>query len=111
MWPRRRPARRAARWDGVVPLVQDPEMDFRPPTAAEVAEMLAYIREHRDPVEPFEVAVGDSLSGLAEQGKSAPDVIGPYQEAGATWWMESIGWPLRPYEYWPEHISAGPPRL
>jgi alkanesulfonate monooxygenase SsuD/methylene tetrahydromethanopterin reductase-like flavin-dependent oxidoreductase (luciferase family) len=110
-WPRRRPARRAARWDGVVPLVHDPEMEFRPPTAPEVAEMLAYIRQHRDPAAPFEVVVGDSLSGLAEQGRTAPEVIGPYEEAGATWWMESIGWPLRPYEYWPEYVSAGPPRL
>ena len=111
MWPRRRPFRRAARWDGVVPLVHDPEMDFRAPTAAELAEMLGYIREQRDPAVPFEVAVGDSLSGLAEQGRAAAEVIGPFAEAGATWWMESIGWPLRPYEYWPEYVSAGPPRL
>lgn len=110
-WPSRRPFRRAARWDGVVPLVADPETDFRPPTPAELHEMLAYIREHRDPAAPFEVAVGDSLSGMADQGQTAPEVIGPYEEAGATWWMESIGWPLRPYEFWPEHVSAGPPQL
>jgi alkanesulfonate monooxygenase SsuD/methylene tetrahydromethanopterin reductase-like flavin-dependent oxidoreductase (luciferase family) len=109
MWPRRRPFRRAARWDGVVPLVHDPEMDFRPPTAAEVAEILAYVREHRDPAVPFEVAVGGSLSDPAEQDKAAPEVVGPFAEAGATWWMESIGWPLRPYGYWPEYVSAGPP--
>jgi alkanesulfonate monooxygenase SsuD/methylene tetrahydromethanopterin reductase-like flavin-dependent oxidoreductase (luciferase family) len=107
-WPRRRPFRRAARWDGVVPLVYDPEMDFRPPTSQELAEMLAYIRQHRDPAAPFAVAVGDSLSGF---DRPAPEVIGPYVNAGATWWMESIGWPPRPYEFWPEYVSAGPPRL
>jgi len=111
MWPRRRPFRRAARWDGMVPLVQDPEMDFRPPTAPEVAEMLDYVGEHRDPVAPFQVAVGGTLSGLADQGMTAPEVIGPYHEAGATWWMEAIGWPLRPYGFWPEYVSLGPPRL
>jgi len=110
-WPNRRPFRRAARWDGVVPLVADPEADFRAPTPAEVAEMLAYIRLHRDPSAPFEVAVADSLSGLAEQGKTPPEVVGPYLEAGTTWWMDAIGWPLRPYEFWPEYVAAGPPRL
>jgi len=107
-WPSRRPFRRAARWDGVVPLVADPETDFRPPTPAELHQILAYIRLHRDPAAPFEVAVGDSLSG---REKPAAEVVGPYVEAGATWWMESIGWPLRPYEFWPEYVSAGPPRL
>ncbi len=110
-WPRRRPLRRAARWDGVVPLAHDPEMDFRPPTPAEVAEMLAYIRLHRDPTAPFAVVVGGSLSGLADEGKTASEILGPYEAAGATWWMESIGWPLHPYEFWPEYVSAGPPRL
>jgi alkanesulfonate monooxygenase SsuD/methylene tetrahydromethanopterin reductase-like flavin-dependent oxidoreductase (luciferase family) len=107
-WPRRRPFRRAARWDGVIPLVYDPDMAFRPPTPQELEEILAYIRQHRDPAVPFEVAVGDSLSGI---GPPPPEVIGPYVAAGATWWMESIGWPLRPYEFWPEYVSAGPPRL
>ena len=107
-WPNRRPFRRAARWDGVVPLVADPETDFRAPTPAELQEILAYIRLHRDPAAPFQVAVGDSLSGLQ---KPAVEVVGPYVEAGATWWLEAVGWPLRPYEFWPEYVSAGPPRL
>ncbi|MFH1331452.1 MAG: LLM class flavin-dependent oxidoreductase [Actinomycetota bacterium] len=107
-WPSRRPFRRAARWDGVVPLVRDPDTDFRPPTPAEVHEILAYIRLHRDPAAPFEVAVGD---GLSRPDKPAVEVIGPYVEAGVTWWMESIGWPLRPYAFWPEYVSAGPPPL
>lgn len=110
MWPRLRPLRRAARWDGIVPLSHDPERDFRPPTPAELAEIMAYVHRHRAPDAPFEVTVGDSLSGLAEEGKPAAEILGPYEEAGATWWMESIGWPLRPYEYWPEYVSAGPPR-
>jgi alkanesulfonate monooxygenase SsuD/methylene tetrahydromethanopterin reductase-like flavin-dependent oxidoreductase (luciferase family) len=109
MWPHRRPFRRAARWDGVVPLVFDPENHFRPPTAEEVRALLAFIREHRDATAPFEVAVGDSLSGFADHGIPAAEVLEPYREAGATWWLESIGWPLRPYDYWPEYVSAGPP--
>jgi alkanesulfonate monooxygenase SsuD/methylene tetrahydromethanopterin reductase-like flavin-dependent oxidoreductase (luciferase family) len=106
-WPRRRPFRRAARWDGVVPLVRDPEGDFRPATPEELRDILAYVREHRDPEAPFEVAVGDSLS--APGRPPAAEVLGPYAEAGATWWMDSIGWPPQPYEFWPEYVAAGPP--
>jgi len=107
-WPHRRPFRRAARWDGVVPLVADPETDFRSPTAGELTEIVAYTMEHRTSTTPFEVAVGDSLS---EPEKPAAEVIGPFAAAGATWWLEGLGWPLRPYEFWPEYVSAGPPAL
>ena len=107
-WPYLRPLRRAARWDGLVPLAHDPETDFRSPTPEEVAQMMGYIRRRRDPAAPFEVIVGDSLS---VPGPPAAEIVGPYAAAGATWWMESIGWPLQPYEFWPEYVSAGPPRL
>jgi alkanesulfonate monooxygenase SsuD/methylene tetrahydromethanopterin reductase-like flavin-dependent oxidoreductase (luciferase family) len=110
-WPRLRPMRRAARWDGVIPLAFDPENEFRSPTAVEVGAILTYIRQHRDPHAPFDVAVGDSLSGFADQGIPAPEVLGPYREAGVTWWIESIGWPIRDYGFWPDYVSTGPPRL
>jgi alkanesulfonate monooxygenase SsuD/methylene tetrahydromethanopterin reductase-like flavin-dependent oxidoreductase (luciferase family) len=106
-WPHHRPFRRAARWDGMMPQVADPETDFRTPTPAELQEMLAYVHRHRDPAAPFQVAVADSLSGM---DRPPAEVLGPYAEAGATWWMECIGWPVRPYEFWPEYVSAGPPR-
>jgi hypothetical protein len=105
-WPHRRPFRRAARWDRVVPLVADPAGDFRPPTPAELREIVAYTMEHRSSTAPFEVAVGESLSGSEAP---ATEVVGPYAEAGATWWLEAIGWPLQDYEFRPAYVSAGPP--
>jgi alkanesulfonate monooxygenase SsuD/methylene tetrahydromethanopterin reductase-like flavin-dependent oxidoreductase (luciferase family) len=107
-WPNRRPFRRAARWDGVVPLVADPEADFRSPTPGELSDIIAYTMEHRSSSAPFEVAVGDSLSGAT---RPPAEVVGPYAEAGATWWLEAVGWPPQPYEFWPDYISAGPPRI
>jgi alkanesulfonate monooxygenase SsuD/methylene tetrahydromethanopterin reductase-like flavin-dependent oxidoreductase (luciferase family) len=107
-WPHRRPFRRAARWDGVVPLVADPGADFRSPTPAELAQIVAYTIEHRSSPGPFEVALGESLSRFEVP---PAEVAGPYADAGATWWLEGIGWPLRPYEFWPDYISAGPPAL
>lgn len=105
-WPHRRPFRRAARWDGMVPLVDDSSDDFRPPTPAELRQIVAYTLAHRAADTPFEVAIGQS-SSTGETPRA--EVVGAYAEAGATWWLESIGWPLRSYGFWPEYVSAGPP--
>jgi hypothetical protein len=69
-------------------LVADPAGDFRPPTPAELREIVAYTMEHRSSTAPFEVAVGESLSGSEAP---ATEVVGPYAEAGATWWLEAMG--------------------
>ena len=79
-WPRRRPMRRAARWDGVVPLFTNARHGH-PPLADDVRDVVSYVREHRDD-RPFEVVVGGVSSG------NAHDVIGPLIDAGATWWDE-----------------------
>ncbi|ADP80647.1 Luciferase-like, subgroup [Pseudofrankia inefficax] len=46
-WPARRPLRRAARWDGVVPMVVGPEDGSWNPTPAVVTEIVAAVREQR----------------------------------------------------------------
>jgi alkanesulfonate monooxygenase SsuD/methylene tetrahydromethanopterin reductase-like flavin-dependent oxidoreductase (luciferase family) len=81
-WPHRRPMRRAARWDGVVPLFTSAGHGVFPPVE-ELRELVAYVREHR--AGPFEVVVGGvSPSDPAE----ARDKIQPLVDAGATWWDE-----------------------
>src|SRR5262249_22741616 len=83
-WPTRAPFRRAARWDGVVPLGpnggQGPRM-----LPEDVREMLAYIGPHRTSGEPFEVVI-------AGESRGPDDVaaVQPYVQAGATWWLEDV---------------------
>ncbi|MEU1725196.1 LLM class flavin-dependent oxidoreductase [Nonomuraea sp. NPDC005692] len=61
------PLRRAARFDGLCPET----------TPIGLREMLAVVAEHRGGLEGFEVAVG-----------VPPGVHpGPYEDAGATWWL------------------------
>jgi alkanesulfonate monooxygenase SsuD/methylene tetrahydromethanopterin reductase-like flavin-dependent oxidoreductase (luciferase family) len=85
-WPHRRPMRRAARWDGVVPLFTEARHGQIPPVD-QVRELVAYVLAHRDPAResPFEVALGGRTSGDPEK---AGAVITPLAEAGATWWDE-----------------------
>lgn len=105
-WPNRRPFRRAARWDGVVPLFASGH--GAPPTPHEVRAVTGYIAEHRAAGGPFDVVVGGRTTPEA-----AADVVGPLADAGATWWDErglytspdlhSLTTVLR-------RVAAGPPR-
>lgn len=77
-WPHHRPMRRAARWDGVVPLFSDARHGVVP-SADQVRDVVAYVGRQ----EPFEVVVGGATSP-----DDAQDVVGAMAEAGATWWDE-----------------------
>lgn len=104
IWPNKAPFRRAARWDGVYPL----RASQVPPTDDEYRMMLAYIDQHRNDDEPFDVAyIGSSFNNAV---RVAP---------GTTWWFEDINperfgaswdaeWPL---ETMIDHIQRGPPAI
>ncbi|MFI7635919.1 LLM class flavin-dependent oxidoreductase [Nonomuraea sp. NPDC049400] len=83
-WPNRKPMRRAARWDGAVPLFGPGSHGYGPP-ADQVRELVSYVREHRQDDGPFEIVVGGASPA---GGSKARDLLGPLQEAGATWWDE-----------------------
>ena len=86
-WPHRRPMRRAAHWDGAVPLFTDARHGHVPPVD-QVSELVAYIRRHRSDElhdRPFEIVLGGATPG---DPAKARDILGPLLEAGATWWDE-----------------------
>ena len=69
-WPNRRPFRRAARWDGVVPERVDGEL----PTPADVRDVLAFIAEERngsrvEPERPFDVVIGGITDAADAAGR------------------------------------------
>ncbi|SNT51657.1 LLM class flavin-dependent oxidoreductase [Actinacidiphila glaucinigra] len=85
-WPHRAPMRRAARWDGAVPLFETARHGHVP-DVEEVHELVGYVRKHRtDEAErPFEFVLGGATS---PDPAKARDVIGPLHDAGVTWWDE-----------------------
>lgn len=114
-WPRKRPFRRAARWDGIVPLKLGLEEPFTP---AEVREIRAYIQQHRQTEAPFDLVISGWSPG--DKPAEAANLAAAYAGAGATWWIESLdysryGWDA-PGKPWPlaeirARIQQGPPRL
>lgn len=102
-----RPLRRAARWDGVLPMRLDG--GWAPSDTAGVA---AAVSRHRGSLAGFDVAVpGES------DGATPGSVVAAHADAGATWWVEAV----HPWRFgfteggpWPwramlDRIAAGPP--
>jgi alkanesulfonate monooxygenase SsuD/methylene tetrahydromethanopterin reductase-like flavin-dependent oxidoreductase (luciferase family) len=102
MWPNRAPFRRAARWDGVVPIKVTADGEPYLLSAEEFAEALAYTSELRPSAGSFDAVA----SGASDADHAA---VAPFEEAGATWWLESdegTGWEARLLE----RVRAGPPQ-
>ena len=96
VWPNRRPFRRAAQWDGVVPVKAGATpLDFQLLTPEEVAEPVAYTKARRDAEGSFDVNVAASVP--TDRGQ-ARDVVDAFDAAGATWLMH--------WEPNPEALSA-----
>jgi alkanesulfonate monooxygenase SsuD/methylene tetrahydromethanopterin reductase-like flavin-dependent oxidoreductase (luciferase family) len=84
VWPHKRPFRRAARWDGVVPL----RADEQTPTPDDVRALVAYIHEQRTSTQPFDVTIAGGTGNLDRQ--AAADQMRALAEAGVTWWQEGF---------------------
>ncbi len=82
MWPNRAPFRRAARFDGVVPIKVDEAGMPGNLEPSELAEVVAYVRRHRATDEPFEVVHG---------GRADASAIADSEAAGATWYLSDAG--------------------
>ncbi|MCQ8772898.1 LLM class flavin-dependent oxidoreductase [Streptomyces telluris] len=85
-WPNRRPMRRAARWDGAVPLFKS-AWHGRTPPVEEVRDLVDYVRKHRgtERNDPFEIVIGGASPAAPARAR---DLLGPLIEAGCTWWDE-----------------------
>lgn len=107
MWPKRRPVRRAAAWDGIAPIIYDPAKDEFLPTSTEVvAEIAGYVAEQRTSADPFDVAI----SGTHRPGEDVSAWHHDLEEAGATWWRD--GWIPDSgvdAEDWYRDVLEGPP--
>lgn len=104
-WPARRPFRRAARLDGVMPTHRDFGLGTTMPPAA-LAEIVRYVSEHRPSDEPFDVALEGQTDGSGDVERPRD-----YATAGATWWVEALGWWRGDLGAAEQRVADGPPRV
>ena len=114
-WPKKRPFRRAARWDGIVPL--SPRLDFGESlTVEETREIVAYVRAQRSADTPYDFVISGHTAGQDATADRAR--VAAFADAGATWWLDDVSpWPFGwnwqgpwPVEAMRARINAGPPR-
>lgn len=100
-WPRKRPFRRAANWDGIVP-----QGIYGALTPENIREIKSYIKEYRTTDVPFDIVYIGTLSTDRSQ---ADETVSEYEDAGVTWWLENIE-PLfsLPVEQVRERLRRGP---
>lgn len=103
-WPFKRPLKRAARWDGVLPR----QGKAGPITPAVLREIAAYIEEHRTVDTPFDIC----KYGLTKGKNLAQDraLVQEYGAAGATWWIDEIFTSRGTLKQIQKRIAIGPPR-
>ena len=105
-WPNKGPFKRAARWDGIIPLKVE-KGGLHRPTPDDVRDIIAYVKKRRRATTPFDVAIigwGTGKNPTRDRKR-----ITPYIEAGMTWWLESLyGWRDSP-KHMKTRILKGPP--
>ncbi|MDQ4040795.1 MAG: LLM class flavin-dependent oxidoreductase, partial [Actinomycetota bacterium] len=81
-WPNRPPFRRAARFDGALPLTRGHLMKELSPD--DLRACRDYVAAHRTSDEPFD------LVAFAATQPRTPETVDEYAQAGATWWIEAV---------------------
>lgn len=107
IWPRKASMRRALKCDGLIPEKRSPDGQILNVTPSDVREMRAYVDAHRALTTPFDIVASGKTAG--KEGNELQDLLLPWTEAGATWWMEDV-WGATE-EAIEARIRQGPPHL
>ena len=106
MWPNKRPFRRAARLNGVIPMGKG--SGYASLSPAELRAIKAFILKNRVSDAPFDYCLGGQTKGASLVEDRS--IIAPYQQEGLTWWIESIPPTKMSFKQARERIRTGPPR-
>lgn len=107
-WPRMKSMQRVLRYDGLLPSKINADGGFPQITPDDIRAMKTYIDEHRTATTPFDIVMEGETPG--DQHEQAHEIVRPYVDAGATWWMESRWFTSDEAEI-RTRIQQGPPRI
>ncbi len=107
-WPRPRSLRRAARWDGLLPNKLNQQNEHEQVTPADIAAMRDFLVKERGErgLVGYDIIVEGKTPGDNPQAAEAQ--LRPWQQAGATWWIEA-DWQIDQAEQVLKRIRQGPP--
>lgn len=105
-WPKQRPVSRAARFDGIIPILEPYTKHISP---SEVRDLVAFIRERRERDEPFDVVIPQM--GLTGDSGRDRERMNELAEAGATWMLDAVFPGAEPLADVLARVRRGPPRF
>jgi alkanesulfonate monooxygenase SsuD/methylene tetrahydromethanopterin reductase-like flavin-dependent oxidoreductase (luciferase family) len=106
-WPNKAPFRRAAHWDGVLPIKKTGGFFIG---SEDLTEILAFIRGQRSSQAPFDAAIIGSRPGLGKKPAAVTRALSDLEQAGATWWLQSLFLERNSVEKMRAAIRQGPPK-
>jgi alkanesulfonate monooxygenase SsuD/methylene tetrahydromethanopterin reductase-like flavin-dependent oxidoreductase (luciferase family) len=107
IWPRKKSMQRALKCDGLLAEKVGPDGQAQEVTPTDIREIKAYVDANRTVSKAFDIVVSGKTGGL-DQAQLCDKLL-PWQEAGATWWIEGL-WDATE-EQAAERIRQGPPQL
>lgn len=106
-WPLERPLARAARWDGIAPLMLDASGEYVSIEPEHVGAMAERVRELRGSLDGFDIVVSEEVTSSEPPD---PARLRAFAHAGLTWWCEGLSTRHLPVEAMRERVRQGPPR-
>ena len=104
-WPRKGPFKRAARWDGVLPL----KVPGKLLKSQDLNEIVEYLKKRMPLSETYDVANIGWTTGIARERDS--EKVRQFAESGMTWWLESLYTKRDSPEGMYSRILNGPPKI
>jgi hypothetical protein len=100
---------RVLKYDGLIPVIKKPNGDHEEVTPSAISEMRKFVSEKRvvkgNMRKDFDI-IKDGTTPLDHT--KARKIVQPFEEAGATWWMESM-WGYKGLREVRKRAKAGPP--
>src|SRR6266571_7735289 len=87
VWPKDKSMQRALRWDGIIPQKYRPSPSDMMLKPGDIEAITKYVDEHRKQRGAFDIVAGRPTPG--KNRKKAREIVRSFEEAGATWWIES----------------------
>jgi len=86
-WPREKSMRRVLRCDGILPEGKRIDGTSFNVSPEDVHAIQVYVQKRRTPESPFDIAIQNESPG--DDREQARALSQPWEEAGATWWIEN----------------------
>ena len=101
-WPNKPPFRRAARWDGSIPIKHEKTVNLEP---SDLLEIRAFVNKYRKNTGRFDIAVignGPSVEKIESRRLE-------YERQGITWWLKYLPTYRNSVKEMHEQVKEGPP--